>query len=251
VGEWTTAYAGNPELEPWRANGGDISFEKYFGKRTYVSVAAFRKNLMNYIFNELTARDNSEFPAIAPPGVTPLRFGPLVRPANGEGGKIEGYEFAAALEGAMLHRYIDGFGLVVSASKLSSTIREKDNGNVPLNGLSGRSNSVTLYYERQGFSARVSQRYRSAFTATTRNIFLNATTLQQQADRVVDMQVGYAFEYGPLKGLSILLQVNNLTDEPTVNNKSVGPNAPDPGVLLPNYTYYFGRQTLLGVNYKF
>lgn len=250
VGEWTTAFAGNPELEPWRAAGGDLSLEKYFGKRTYVSIAAFRKNLLNYIFNEQTARDNSDFPAIAPPGITPQRFGPVVKPTNGQGGKIEGYEVAAALEGGMVTDYLDGFGVVISASKLMSSIKEKDNGNVPLNGLSGRSNSVTAYYEKHGFQARVSQRYRSAFTATTRDIFLNATTLQQRADKVIDLQFGYAWEQGPLKGLSLLLQMNNVKDEPTINNKSVGPNAPEQ-VLLPNYTYYFGRTTLLGINYKF
>jgi iron complex outermembrane recepter protein len=250
VGEWTTAFSGNPELEPWRAAGGDLSLEKYFGKRTYVSLAAFRKNLLNYIYNEQSARDNSDFPAIPPPGVTPQRFGPVVKPTNGQGGKIEGYEVAAALEGGMVTDYLDGFGVVVSASKLMSSIKEKDNGNVPLNGLSGRSNSVTAYYEKHGFQARVSQRYRSAFTATTRDIFLNATTLQQRADKVIDLQFGYAWDQGPLKGLSVLLQMNNVKDEPTINNKSLGPNAPE-AALLPNYTYYFGRTTLLGFNYKF
>ena len=251
VGKWTTAYSGNPELQPWRATSGDLSIEKYFGKRSYISVAAFRKNLLNYIFNGLSTRDNSGFPAIAPPGVTAQRFGPVMQPLNGQGGKVEGYEVAAALEGGLVHPFLDGFGIVASASKLSSSIREKDNGNVSLNGLSGRSNNVTFYYENNGISARISQRYRSPFTATTRDIFLNSTTRQQAADKVVDLQLGYAFEEGMFKGLSLLLQVNNLTDKSTVNRVSAGENAPDKTMLLPNYTYYFGRQTLVGMNYKF
>jgi iron complex outermembrane receptor protein len=117
--------------------------------------------------------------------------------------------------------------------------------------LSGTSGSMTFYYEKHGFSARVSQRYRSAFTATTRDIFLNATTRQQKADRVADMQLGYAFEQGAYKGLSLLLQVNNLSDKPTQNNVTPGDNAPDKSMLLPNYTYYFGRQVLVGANYNF
>jgi iron complex outermembrane recepter protein len=253
VGKWTTAYSGNPELQPWRATSGDISIEKYFGKRSYISVAAFRKNLLNYIFNGESSRDNSSFPAIAPPGVTPQQYGPVVQPLNGSGGKIEGYEVAAALEGGLIHPVLEGFGIVASASKLSSTIKEKDNGNVSLNGLSGLSNSVTVYYERYGFSARVSQRYRSAFTATTRDIFLNSTTRQQDADKVMDVQLGYAFEQGMYKGLSLLLQVNNVTNTTTMNRISPTPggNAPDPTMTLPNYTYLFGRQTLLGLNYRF
>jgi len=117
--------------------------------------------------------------------------------------------------------------------------------------MSRTSNAVSAYYEKQGISARISQRYRSAFTATTRDIFLNATTRRQAADKVADLQLGYAFEDGPYKGLSFLLQVNNLFDKSTVNYKSVGPNAPDPTALYPNYTYSFGRQMLLGMNYKF
>jgi TonB-dependent receptor len=254
VGTWTMAYAGNPALEPWRATSIDLSVEKYFGKRSYISLAAFRKNLLNYIFNGVRAQSTAGFPVVLPPGVTPDQvrpIGPVTQPVNGSGGKIEGIELAASLEAGMLHPSLEGFGVVFSASDLRSNIREKDAGNVSLNGLSGRSNSVTAYYEKNGLQARVSQRYRSAFTATTRDIFLNNTTRQQAADKVMDIQLGYGFEAGTLKGLSLLLQVNNVTDKPTVNRVSVGQNAPDASVLLPNYTYRFGRQTLLGVNYRY
>jgi len=258
AGEWTTAYAGNPELKPWRAAGIDLSVERYFGKRSYVSLAAFRKNLLSYIYNQLTAVSTAGFPAIAPPGVTPKPIAPLIQPRNGSGGKVEGIELAAALEGGLLHPSLDGFGIVFSASKLSSSI--KDQGPDPtvstdrtqsLNGLSGRSNSLTFYYENHGLSARISQRYRSPFTATTRDIFFNATTLSQLSDKVADVQLGYAFEEGSLKGLSLVLQVSNIFDKPTINAKSVGANAPDATQLLPNYIRYFGRSTLVGMNYKF
>lgn len=252
-GKWTTAYSGNPELEPWRATSIDLSFEKYFGKRSYVSLAVFQKNLQSYVFSELSARDNSSFPRPpdVPAGVVVQQFGPVIKPTNGQGGKLKGIELAGALEGGMIHPVLDGFGVVASASKLFSYIRDKKDQEVKLNGLSGTSGSVTAYYEKHGFSARISQRYRSAFTATTRDIFLNSTTRQQQADRVADMQLGYAFEDGSLKGLSLLLQVNNLSDKPTQNSVTPGDNAPDKTMLLPNYTYYFGRQILLGANYSF
>lgn len=69
---------------------------------------------------------------------------------------------------------------------------------------------------------------------------------------MVDLQLGYDFDAaGIVKGLSVMLQVNNLTDTKTKNLKSVTANAPDPSQLTPNYTYQFGRQTMLGMNYKF
>ena len=263
-GKWNTVYAGNPELKPWRAAGIDLSIEKYFGKRSYVSFAAFRKNLLSYITYGTSARDNSgvPLPANAPPGIVVQKFGPSFQPLNGNGGKVEGIELAAALEFGLLHPALDGFGVVASGSKLSSSISDQavdpnsgqviKGSKISLNGLSGRSNSITLYYEKYGISTRVSQRYRSPFTATTRDIYLNSTTRQQAADKVVDLQLGYNFEEaGLIKGLSVLLQVNNVTDTKPHNLKSVTANAPDPSQLTPNYTYQFGRQTLLGVNYKF
>lgn len=257
AGNWTITYAGNPELKPWRATGIDLSVEKYFGKRSYVSVAAFRKNLLSYIQNQQFVVDNSRvpLPSNVPPGVTVKQFGPLVMPSNGTGGKVEGIELAASLEGGLFHKALDGFGVVVSASKLRSSILEQLPDqlakSIPLNGLSGLSNSLTVYYDKHGLSARVSQRYRSPFTATTRDIYFNSTTLQYAADKILDAQLGYSFDEGPLKGLSLLLQVSNLTDKPTMNSKNVTANAPDATQLTPNYIRYYGRQTLLGVNYKF
>ncbi|MDQ3039520.1 MAG: TonB-dependent receptor, partial [Pseudomonadota bacterium] len=61
-GRWTTAYAGNPELKPWKAVAYDLSLEKYFGKRSYISLAAFRKNLISYITYGVSAVDNSDLP---------------------------------------------------------------------------------------------------------------------------------------------------------------------------------------------
>jgi iron complex outermembrane recepter protein len=189
------------------------------------------------------------------------QFGPVFQPLNGSGGKVEGIELSASLEGALLHPALDGFGIVISGSKLSSTIRDQKvdqntnqviaGSSTSIDGLSGRSNNLTVYYDKHGFSARVSQRYRSAFTATTRDIFFRPTTRSQGADKVVDLQLGYAFsDAGAYKGLSVMLQVNNLLDT-TRNFKSPNVDVPDPTQLVPNYTYQFGRQILAGVNYKF
>ena len=59
-------------------------------------------------------------------------------------------------------------------------------------------------------------------------------------DRVVDLQLGY--DFASVKGLSMLFQVNNLTDTAfqTYSGSTDRPRA---------YTKY-GRQMLLGFNYK-
>ena len=266
-GTWRTTYAGNPELKPWKASAIDFSLEKYFGKRSYVSFAAFRKNLLSYVISSEQPVDRTGTPLPAgytpSPGVVVQKFGGEIKPRNDSGGRVEGFELAFSLEGSLLTSMLDGFGVVFSASKLNSSIRDQkvdQNSNLvvigsstPINGLSGRSNSLTVYYDKHGYSARVSQRYRSPFTATTRDIFFRPTTRSQGSDKVVDLQLGYAFaDNGPFKGLSLMVQVNNLTDSKTTNYKTPGnADVPDPAQLVPNYTYQFGRQVLAGVNYKF
>ncbi len=257
-GKWSTAVCGNPQLRPWRTNAMDLSLEKYFGKRSYVSVAAFRKNLLTYVSDITTQKDTTYIPIYTIDKLTgqPVSrdlvdsTGPVLMPSNGKGGAIWGTELAASLEGSLLTPMLDGFGVIASYTTLGSTLREPG-GSRKVNGLSGMSNGLTVYYEKEGFSARVSQRYRSPFTATVRDIYFNSTTRQQDSDQVVDVQLDYAFETGPLKGLSLLAQANNVLDRQTVNKVSVGPNAPDPSQLLPNYIYRYGTTYLLGMQYKF
>jgi TonB-dependent receptor len=266
-GTWQVTYAGNPDLKPWKASAIDLSVEKYFGKRSYVSFAAFRKNLLSYVLSSEQPVDRTSTPLpagyVPSAGVVVQPMGGEIKPRNGSGGRVEGYEFAATLDGGLLTSALEGFGIVFSASKLNSSMRDQQvdqnsntvvvNSSVPINGLSGRSNSVTVYYEANGFSARLSQRYRSAFSATTRDIFFRPTTRSQGADKVVDMQLGYAFnDTSMFKGLSMLLQVNNLTDSVSTSYKTPGNvDVPDPSQLVPNYTYRFGRQYLAGLNYRF
>jgi TonB-dependent receptor len=266
-GEWSTTYTGNPELKPWKASAIDLSIEKYFGKRSYISFAAFRKNLISYILSSEQAVDRSGVPLppgyVPSPGVVVQQFGGDIKPRNGSGGRVEGIELAASLEASLLMPELDGFGIVISASKLNSSISDQAidqnsnlvvlNSKISINGLSGISNNLTFYYEKYGFSARVSQRYRSPFSATTRDIFFRPTTKTWGADKVVDLQLGYNFDdAGAYKGLSLLLQVNNVTNSYTRNYKTPGNvDVPDPTQAVPNFTYQFGRQTLAGLNYKF
>src|SRR5262249_25436797 len=45
---------GNPHLKPYVAIGQDLSWENYFGDASYFAIAAFNKNLLNYIYTQTT-----------------------------------------------------------------------------------------------------------------------------------------------------------------------------------------------------
>jgi iron complex outermembrane receptor protein len=151
-----------------------------------------------------------------------------------------------SLDAGLLTPSLDGFGFVVSGSDTTSSIKPNGpaKGDGPLPGMSGQVTNLTLYYEKSGFSARISNRHRSPFTAEITGLFANKTTQTTLSDDVVDMQIGYNFETGKYKGLSLLLQVNNLKDGAYESYQMLG-NARMPL----GYTKY-GRQMMFGITYK-
>lgn len=250
-GFWSASGGGNPHLQPWRAVSTDISLEKYFGKRSYVAGAVFFKDLQTFIYNQTIQRDFSGFPNNS--GVTPVsNLGNVTAPANGSGGSVTGVEFSASLEGALVSPMLDGFGVTASVSSTDSSLHEANNPARSLDGLSGIVNNLTVYYEKNGFSTRISQRYRSPFEATTRGVLLNNETSKIEAEKIVDFQIGYGFESGMYKGLSVLLQVNNLTNRPyrTTRGPEVVGSVGNKDAQIPWVSSTYGRTMLLGVNYK-
>jgi iron complex outermembrane receptor protein len=236
---------GNPLLKPWLANSADLSYERYFDKHTYVAAAGFYKKLLNYTYTQTSEYDFTGVPnptALQPQGP----IGLYTRPENGQGGAVKGIELSGALDAGTFVPVLEGFGVQASASYTESNIHP-DGPDAPtkLPGLSGTVAGLTVYYEKAGFSARVGQRYRSAFRGEVTGLHNARSFTQINADKQTDLQLGYEFNQGQLKGLSILLQVNNLTNSPySTTNGSTN------GVMAPEEYNRYGRTYLLGVNYK-
>ena len=236
---------GNAQLDPWRAKAFDISYEKYFGKKAYVALAGFYKKLDTYIYTQTQQHDFSQ-QIQGTNAITPI--GNYSAPYNGNGGNLKGVEFTASLPLNMLTPVLDGFGVSGSYSYNDSSITIQDpssniGSNIQLPGLSKNVSNLTVYYEKYGFEARVSQRKRSDFVGEISNFAAERTLRYVVGEHVIDAQVGYTFDKGPLKGVGFVLQVNNLTNEAyeTYNgNKN----------QQLEYQKY-GRTILFGANYKF
>ncbi|MEO6927109.1 MAG: TonB-dependent receptor, partial [Rhodanobacter sp.] len=159
---------GNPQLKPYVAVGTDLSWEKYFGKASYVSVAVFEKNLLNYVYNQTVLDyDFSNYTNDTPTLVPTSNIGAFTTPQNGTGGKMDGLELAGSLEGGLIAHALEGFGVQANYSLTNSRIPVSSISSIPggpqtLPGLSHKVGNVTLFYERNGFSIRVAERYRSS-----------------------------------------------------------------------------------------
>jgi TonB-dependent receptor len=246
---------GNPQLDPWKANAFDISYEKYFGTKAYLAAAYFYKDLRTYIFTQTV--DNYDWSAfvadyVPPVGAPPAQtIGRFTAPQNGKGGMLQGLELTASLPLDLFWQPLEGFGIVASASFNDSNIKIRDpdnassvgSGDISLPGLSDEVYNLTAYYEHKGFEARISGRKRSDFIGEIGNFAGNRTLRYVVGEEIVDAQISYTFGDDAIKGLSVLLQLSNLTDD------SYQTYAGTKDRPLENIKW--GKTWLFGVNYKF
>jgi iron complex outermembrane receptor protein len=239
------ASGGNAKLDPWRANAFDISYEKYFGKKAYVALAGFHKKLVSYIYTQTQTYDFSKYTP-GTPAIT--NFGNYTAPFNGQGGTLKGVELSGSMPFNLVSPMLDGFGVQASYTYSDSDITIQDpnsniGSNIPLPGLSKNVSNLTLYYEKNGFETRISQRRRSDFVGEIGNFNGERSLRYVVGENIVDFQIGYTFQTGSLKGLGLIAQVNNL------NNTAYETYNGDRRKQLEYQKY--GRTMLLGASYKF
>ena len=251
VHPWS-ASGGNPNLKPWRAKELDLAYEWYGGKATYFSINGFYFWLDNWIYTQPLAGDFSDFPLPPdadqiPPGVIISPIGTVSAPANGKGGWLGGVEVSGALEFGLLTNVLDGFGVQGSVSWSDYDLPQQslvDYGSV-LPGFSKWVYNVTGYYEKNGFQARVSYRYRDEFKGEVVSLFTNLGYPMILADKQMDAQIGYTFQEGRFKDLGFVLQVSNVLDSPYRTTYDVNGTQ-----TLENFEKY-GRQWMFGASYHF
>ena len=262
---------GNPALRPWKANNFDLSVEHYFGRKGYISGALFYKDLTTFIYSQTLLKD---YTGVDPSGAcwsdaahsvkvvdadktSPYygqwvcamadanRTGTTTAQANGHGGYIKGVELTVSMPGELIASWLDGFGVIWSASYNASSINPSGNNAYDVPGLSKEVMNTTLYYEKHGFSARISNRYRGDFLGEVPDYTNSLSNTWVHSENIVDAQIGYSFDSGPLKNLSINISGSNLTNEPFYTYQGKG--LPDHILRYEKY----GSTYLFGVSYKF
>lgn len=235
---------GNARLKPWIADAIDATYEFYFADAGYLALNGYYKWLKTYIYREKTVYD---FTGLPTNGTTPKLFtGYSKRPVNGNGGDIYGLEFALSLPFDLLSEQLDGFGVTGNVGYTKTSITpDPGQPSQPIPGYSKYTAQGTFYYDKDGFQARVSANHRSKFLAEVTGFGQGRANRMAKGETVMDAQVSYEFQEGSsLKGLTIMLQGYNLTNEPFV---AYGQNDTR---LVERYEE-FGSRYLLGVSYKF
>ncbi len=248
--------SGNARLRPFISNQVDLSVEKYFGGAGYVSIAAFYKDLNDFVntgdgFIQDFTPESLVFLSPAQQLLldTPLGFN--ITNSNNGFGRIRGFEGSLSVPLGLVSESLEGFGFLTSASFTDSrvtlfadvdpTVRRT----IRVPGLSKWVVNSTAYFERAGFEARVSHRYRTSFLGEVSAISATRTFRTSRSESIIDAQVGYAFS-GKLEGLRVTAQGLNLTDEPF---ETVQGEGADDRQLIDRQS--FGRTYLIGASYSF
>ncbi len=245
-GNYWSVSGGNVALEPKEAVGIDLSYENYFSDEGYFAVALFHKDLSEWIFDGSYEVDMS---GVADPstGLVPANSSATgYGKVNGGEGTLWGYELSLSFPFKIIDESLDGFGLIASHTAVESDLDDQNGNEYQLPGLSDSIQSVTFYYEKNGFQARASMRKRDAFKGDVYGLGFSTSQVDILGETIIDAQIGYDFgEAGieSLKGLSIFLQAQNLTEEPFTSLQ--GENA----LQVRDYQDY-GSTYLLGFSYK-
>jgi iron complex outermembrane recepter protein len=267
----------NPALKPWISDDVEFTYERYFAPGEGVSIEGFYKNLESYIYQSTAiANFQSYYNATGPyPGPVPPTFnGPVTEWVNGNGGSLYGLVLSSNFQLKHLSSWLDGFGISGTASVIESTVHIPTAPGCALNNVntyqtpcqSGTPNgqlpqyskyvgNVSFYYEKNGFSIRINDRYRSSYDQEVVDYNGGLQPILGAAENIVDLQAGYDITSGPLKNMSFTFSAENLTNTPMDSYTGAFNSATNTATAAtPKDTVYyklFGTNILFGVRYKY
>ncbi len=220
-----TGSAGNPALKPMLDDQIDLAYQWYFEKGALLSAGAFFKKLESYIKIE---NNNTTVGGQA---------ATISESVNGQGGEVRGLELVYQQAFTGLPAPFNGLGVFSNYAYTSSNITESaNNQSFPVDGLMKSNGGVTLWYEHNGFEARLAATYHSAFTRdpgwTTGQFYVNNA----------ETNVSFAMSRQITKELQVHFGADNLTDQKLVYV--------NPTNQYEQQVRDYGRRYNLGISYK-
>jgi phosphoribosylformimino-5-aminoimidazole carboxamide ribotide isomerase len=256
----------SPAIRPFYADQIDISYEHYFSETDGAFVfALWNKDIENMPGTTTDKNFDYEANGIAVPAIPEDKLyadydavtgEPIGEPLlwengtysrasnNAEAGYIRGIEIGYTQTFNFLPDMWKGLGANINFSYTESEIQRpsnvpgEDGALAPMEGLSPRVYSATIFYDYEDlFTARVSARHRAEYLS--RQIAIgDSQSAYFQEETIVSAQMSYNFT----ENLQGVVSVDNLTDEPNV---SYFGDTSRTGTIQ-----YFGRTVYFGINYS-
>ena len=206
------AFSGNPELEPYRANQLDLSYERYLSLDTAFSITLFLKEIDTVIVTQALPGDvdlNNNGAIENPNGDGLNESGTLTQPRNLDNASIQGLELSYNQAFTNLRWPFNNLGVYATVSVNNSDLLVQEAFNKAQFNFPGFAESygnATLWYAGESFEMKFSYRFVNNFIRRVDGQALAVNT----SEAVMDMQANYYLN----SALQLLFQAKNLTDEP-------------------------------------
>ncbi|MBV6668400.1 TonB-dependent receptor [Xanthomonas euvesicatoria pv. alangii] len=216
VSRWTGT-AGNPNLQPMKANQYDTALEWYFDTSDMMYLTLFYKSVKDYFSNQTVTENYG--------GQDWL----VTRPYNMDKGRIRGFEYGYTQFFDSWPGWLSGFGVnanftFVDSSGGANTATDPytqttvTGVSLPLEGLSRRSYNLAGIYEKGPLSLRLAYNWRSRYLLTASDV---STKLPTWSDDYGQLDASAFYRFNPHVQLGV--QANNLTN--TVTKVLMGPTS--------------------------
>jgi len=189
------AAGGNPDLKAYQATNLDLGLEWYLAPSSALWAAVYHKSIDSFIAQS-TSTNVERF------GYT---WNSFLSPDNQGSAKIHGLELGYQ------QVFENGFGFVLngtlagsSANYTHGTLAGKS---IPFDGVSKKSYNAAVFYEKDGFNARLAYGYRSSYVLLGQDVFGN--TLYNDGYGQLDASVSYALD----DHWTVVADVVNLTNQ--------------------------------------
>jgi TonB-dependent receptor len=234
-----TASGGNPNLEPTESKNYDLGVEWYFAQSSAVYLTLFKRDIEGLVvpfFNVVQYTDS----------VGPYTY-VLSQPDNASNGELEGVELGVQYFPDNVPAWLKGFGVQASSTWLDSsqdTPTTDSAGNVTgvitseMFGISDKSYSVVLVYEKGPVDARLSWVWRDDFLNNYEAaLFANPREVWRGSEQNMDFQLSYDVT----DDLVLTFDARNLTDE-IYQSYYVNPHTNNFGSVITGRTFALGAR---------
>ena len=231
-----TIGGGNPGLRPEYTWGVDASLEYYLPGRGILSLAGFHRWVDNVLYSNTEIVGSDVFDA----GGIDRSNHLLTSTFNGRNGRLYGVELNYQQQFAFLPSPLDGLGFQGNVTLLGGSFDTVQRQNIGFPGTSDTIVNASLYYEKYGFSLRVSYQWRSDWLDTLGGLGTGGTGDEfRNAYDNLDVSVRYALS----DNLTLFADLNNLTDAVYVAYQG--------NEGRPTEVEQIGRRYLFGLRFSF
>ncbi|WP_420381014.1 TonB-dependent receptor [Novosphingobium sp.] len=201
------ATGGNPNLQPYLSDNLDLGAEWYYAANSYISLAAYGKQVSNFIIGGTTRQTINN--VIDPTTGQPGQFS-VTTNINGPSAAVYG------LEGAIQHVFgKSGFGAQVNGT-LVGTNKPYDKANTDVSNfaVTGLANSVNAvaFFDKYGFQARVAVNWRADYLDHFGQQQNNSAFGSEPTFVNANTQVDFSTSYDVNKHLNVYFEALNLNN---------------------------------------